>query len=134
MLCLENNKYGELYTCPGPVSRARGLAEGTSAFVVLDGKKPFDITLSVEKESSAWRTLRLRAFTRQFKDGLPPEYYQYIAGKLGNSPEDELFKIYPAQAEQANKEALQFTLGDDCNLNLDALIKERLKNSNNWIL
>jgi len=40
---------------------------------------------------------------------------------------DELFKIYPAQADQANKEALQFTLGDDCNLDLDVLIKERLK-------
>ncbi|MDI1359689.1 hypothetical protein [Methylobacter sp.] len=97
-------------------------------------KKPFDITLSVEKENSAWRTLRLRAFTRQFKGGLPSEYYGYIAGKLGNSPEDELFKIYPAQADQANKEALQFTLGDDCNLDLDALVRERLKKSNNWVL
>jgi DNA (cytosine-5)-methyltransferase 1 len=118
----------DLFAGPG------GLAEGTSAFVAPNGKKPFDITLSVEKENSAWRTLRLRAFTRQFKNGLPPEYYEYIAGKLGNSPEEELFKKYPAQAEQANKEALQFTLGDDCNLDLDALIKERLNNSKNWVL
>lgn len=118
----------DLFAGPG------GLAEGTSAFVAPDGKKPFDITLSVEKESSAWRTLRLRAFTRQFNDVLPPEYYGYIAGKLGNSPEDELFKKYPVQAEQANKEALQFTLGDDCNQNLDALITQRLKKSNNWVL
>ena len=80
-------------------ARPGGLAEGTSAFALPNGKKPFDITLSVEKENSAWRALRLCAFTRQFKDGLPPEYYEYIAGKLGNSPEDELFKIYPAQAE-----------------------------------
>jgi DNA (cytosine-5)-methyltransferase 1 len=114
--------------------RLVGLTEGTSTFVVPDGKKPIDITLSVEKESSAWRTLRLRAFTRQFKDELPPEYYQYIVGKLGNSPEDELFKIYPAQAEQANNEALQFTLGNDCNLDLDAQIKERLDKSKNWVL
>ena len=112
----------------------RGLAEGTSAFVAPNGKKPFDITLSVEKESSAWRTLRLRAFTRRFKDGLPPEYYQYIVGKLGNRTEEELFKIYPAQAEQANKEALQFTLGNDSNLDLDALIKERLSKAKNWVL
>ena len=60
----------DLFAGPG------GLAEGTSAFVLPDGKKPFDITLSVEKENSAWRTLRLHAFTRQFKAGLPPEYYQ----------------------------------------------------------
>ena len=53
---------------------------------------------------------------------------------MGNSPEDELFKIYPAQTEQADKEALQFTLGDDSNLDLDALIKERLNNTDNWVL
>jgi len=118
----------DLFAGPG------GLAEGTSAFVAPNGKKPFDISLSIEKENSAWRTLRLRAFTRQFKDGLPQEYYKYITGKLGNSPEDELFKAYPAEAEQANKEALQFTLGDDCNLNLDAIIKKKLKKTMNWVL
>jgi len=106
----------DLFAGPG------GLAEGTSAFVIPNGKKPLDVTLSVEKESSAGRALRLCAFTRQFKDGLPPEYYQYILGKLGNRPEDKLSKIYPAQSERANKEALQFTLGDDSNPDLDALI------------
>jgi len=52
-----------------------------------------------------------------------------ISGLPGNNPEDDLFKIYPAQAEQANNEALQFTLGKDSNLDLDALIKERLDKS-----
>lgn len=119
----------DLFAGPG------GLAEGTSAFLAPDGCKPFDITLSVEKEDSAWRTLRLRAFTRQFKDGLPPEYYQYVAGRLGNSPEDKLFKIYPEEADLANKEAQKFTLGNDCNSAIDALIKERLKESDNrWVL
>jgi DNA (cytosine-5)-methyltransferase 1 len=118
----------DLFAGPG------GLAEGISTFIAPKEVRPFDLTLSVEKENSAWRTLRLRAFTRQFKHGLPPEYYQYIAGKLGNSHEDELFKKYQAQADQANKEALQFTLGNDCNLNLDALIKERLKISDSWVL
>jgi len=119
----------DLFAGPG------GLAEGISAFLAPDGSKPFDITLSVEKEDSAWRTLRLRAFTRQFKDGLPPEYYQYVAGGLGKSPEDKLFKTYPAQAERANKEAQQFTLGDDCNSVIDALIEDRLKESDSrWVL
>jgi DNA (cytosine-5)-methyltransferase 1 len=118
----------DLFAGPG------GLAEGTSAFIALDGNNPFDIRLSVEKESSAWRTLRLRAFTRQFKNGLPTEYYQYIAGNLGNNPEEQLFKKYPKQAEKANKEALQFTLGDDCNRKLDDVIKERIDISKNWVL
>ncbi len=117
----------DLFAGPG------GLAEGISAFIT-DENKPFDIRLSVEKESSAWRTLRLRAFTRQFKNGLPTEYYEYIANNLGNNPEEQLFKKYPKQAEQANKEALQFTLGDDCNRKLDDLIKERIDVSKNWVL
>jgi DNA (cytosine-5)-methyltransferase 1 len=118
----------DLFAGPG------GLAEGISAFISSDVHKGFDIRLSVEKEDSAWRTLRLRAFTRQFKDGLPPEYYQYIAGNLGNNPEEQLFKKYSKQAEQADKEALQFTLGDDCNRKLDDLIKERIDISKNWVL
>jgi DNA (cytosine-5)-methyltransferase 1 len=65
----------DLFAGPG------GLAEGTSAFVVPDGSKPFNIRRSVEKKDSVWRTQKLRAFTRQFKEGLSPEYYEYIAGK-----------------------------------------------------
>ena len=118
----------DLFAGPG------GLAEGISAFILLDGNKPFDIRLSVEKESNAWRTLRLRAFTRQFENELPPEYYQYITGNLGNSPEDELFKIYSEEAKRANEEALQFTLGEDSNVKLDVLIKEKIGESKNWVL
>lgn len=117
----------DLFAGPG------GLAEGTSAFT-LNGKKPFNIRLSVEKEESAWKTLRLRAFTRQFKEALPQEYYEYIAGNLGNTPEDKLFKIHHEEAKQANEEARQFTLGTDNNLDLNALIKERVTKSKNWVL
>ena len=73
-------------------------------------------------------------FTRQFEDGLPSEYYEYIAGKLGNTPEDELFKRYPEKAKLAKEEALKFTLGDHCNQKLDDLIKERIELSKNWVL
>lgn len=118
----------DLFAGPG------GLAEGTSAFTTSDGNKPFDIKLSIEKEDSAWRTLRLRAFTRQFKNGLPSEYYQYISGNLGDNPEEFLFKKYPEQEKQANEEALQFTLGDHCNQKLDILIKERIGQSKKWVL
>lgn len=118
----------DLFAGPG------GLAEGTSAFIAPDGRKPFDISLSVEKENSAWQTLILRAFTRQFKEGFPPEYYEYIAGILGKNSEENLFKIYPEQAKKATREALQFTLGKDSNPDLDSLINERFKQSNPWVL
>jgi len=118
----------DLFAGPG------GLAEGISAFTSDQKAKPFNISLSVEKEYSAWKTLRLRAFTRQFDKKLPPEYYDYIAGKLGNSPEDELFKRYPDEAAKANLEALQFTLGEDSHDDLDGMIQKRLEGTKNWIL
>jgi DNA (cytosine-5)-methyltransferase 1 len=40
-----------------------GLAEGFSSLRDASGQRVFDISLSVEKEESAFATLRLRAFT-----------------------------------------------------------------------
>ena len=46
----------DLFAGPG------GLAEGTSAFAVSDGKKPFDITLSVEKKKQRMENLEATCF------------------------------------------------------------------------
>lgn len=61
----------DLFAGPG------GLAEGFSSLSNRDGSRPFHVALSVEKEPSAFETLRLRSFLRQFKDGFPPEYYRW---------------------------------------------------------
>ncbi len=50
----------DLFAGPG------GLAEGFSSLRDDVGSRIFDIALSVEKESSAFATLRLRSFVRQF--------------------------------------------------------------------
>ncbi len=50
----------DLFAGPG------GLAEGFSSIRNKDGSRPFEIALSVEKEASAFETLRLRSFFRQF--------------------------------------------------------------------
>jgi DNA (cytosine-5)-methyltransferase 1 len=65
----------DLFAGPG------GLAEGFSAYTA-NNKSVFKIHLSVEKEASAFATLRLRSFTRQFDGQLPSEYYEYISGQL----------------------------------------------------
>src|SRR3546814_14468209 len=65
----------DLFAGPG------GLAEGFSSLRNAEGKRIFDIALSVEKEPSAFATLRLRAFTRQFT-ALPDCYYQSMAGEI----------------------------------------------------
>jgi len=56
----------DLFAGPG------GLGEGLSAFQGADGRNPFRIGLSVEKEASAHRTLRFRAFQRAARNqGVP---------------------------------------------------------------
>ena len=117
----------DLFAGPG------GLAEGFSS-VSDSEEKLFDIALSVEKEYSAWRTLRLRAFVRQFGNNIPNEYYEYISGNLGSNPEETLFQKYPKEAKSAKAEAIQFTLGQDDNSELDKAIKEKLGDNKKWVL
>ena len=58
----------DLFSGPG------GLAEGFSALRTPSGRSRFPVALSVEKDPSACRTLRLRAFLRKFGATFPPEY------------------------------------------------------------
>ena len=121
----------DLFAGPG------GLGEGFSSFI-QEGKCPYHISLSVEMEYSAWKTLRLRSFVRQFTQNnkpIPDEYFSYLAGNLGNNPEEILFKKFEKQAEAANEEALQLKLGDDYdNRVIFDKIKSRLGNDKNWVL
>jgi len=94
-------KVVDLFAGPG------GLAEGFSALEV-DGSRAFEICLSVEKESSAFATLRLRSFVRQFNGCIPRAYYDYIAGKADR---DHLISAFPQQWMAACKETEQLELG-----------------------
>lgn len=58
-----------------------GLGEGFEAY---RGSPDFKVSLSVEKDRWAHRTLELRSFFRQFSDGLVPElYYGHVRGDAG---------------------------------------------------
>jgi len=92
----------DLFAGPG------GLAEGFSSVVAPDGKRPFKIVLSVEKERAAHSTLLLRTFLRQFKDGFPPEYYSFLNG---GTAEPDWEALYPAEWKAANRHALLLELG-----------------------
>jgi DNA (cytosine-5)-methyltransferase 1 len=91
----------DLFAGPG------GLAEGFSAFDDATGH-PFGIALSVEKEASAFETLRLRSFFRQFHGHVPDAYYDYIARRISR---DELQRAYPQQWTAAQREAIRAELG-----------------------
>lgn len=111
----------DLFAGPG------GLGEGFSAYEDENGKRPFSIAVSVEKEASAHKTLQLRAFFRKFPKGeAPEEYYRYVRGDISR---DELFSIYPKQAKEAIEETLEVprTLGVDNKL-IEGAIRKRLNN------
>lgn len=97
-------KVVDLFAGPG------GLAEGFSSLRDAKGRRLFDIALSVEKEPSAFATLRLRSFTRQFTGKLPQAYYDYISGKLTKS---DLIARHPKEWEAAEQETMMLELGTD---------------------
>ena len=91
----------DLFAGPG------GLAEGFSS-VRKDGVRPFRVVLSVEKEDSAFETLRLRSFVRQFDGRPPPDYYRFLNGEI---PEPDWMSAYPAEWKYACLETVKLELG-----------------------
>lgn len=113
-------KVVDLFAGPG------GLAEGFSSVRNEDGQRAFDIHLSIEKEASALRTLRLRSFFRQFLTP-PSDYYDYVAGKISH---DELVERHPGEWACAVAETRLLELGSErAQQELDPILDE-LRNSN----
>lgn len=94
----------DLFAGPG------ALAEGFSSLRSDSGDPVFDIALSVEKEASAFQTLRLRSFYRQFSGHPPEDYYAYLTKEISK---DELTSRFPEQWAAAEQETLQLELGTD---------------------
>jgi DNA (cytosine-5)-methyltransferase 1 len=92
----------DLFAGPG------GLAEGFSSIRNKDGSRPFQIALSVEKEASAFETLRFRSFFRQFNDSPPSEYYRFLNGEI---PEPDWESRFPVEWKHACFETVKLELG-----------------------
>ena len=96
----------DLFAGPG------GLGEGFAS-VVVDGRAPFELGISIEKEASAHRTLTLRAFLRKYHarhGSLPKEFIDFHAG-LASEPD---WSAVDAEAWQhAIDEARAFELGTE---------------------
>lgn len=115
-------KVVDLFAGPG------GLAEGFSSLRDDSGKPVFDIALSVEKEASAFSTLRLRSFVRQF-DRIPPAYYDYIAGRLSK---EALIVSHPAEWAAAVSETMMLELGtEEAAATLDPILDALREGSGN---
>ncbi len=126
----------DLFAGPG------GLGEGFSSLRHQDGKRVFKIAISAEMESSAHRTLTLRAYYRQFLNPseVPQDYFDYIACPATDKIRRTALKQKLEQSKEwkaAVDEAFQLTLGDpEDNRRLESLITERIsdKNIRDWIL
>ncbi|MDE1476007.1 DNA cytosine methyltransferase [Xenorhabdus bovienii] len=107
----------DLFAGPG------GLGEGISFCRHKNGNYPFKIGVSVEKESSAHKTLTTRAFYRKIKDNPTSlkDYFLYLEGEISRQ---ELFQRYPTEASKALNETLEKprALGED-----NILIHERIR-------
>lgn len=91
----------DLFAGPG------GLAEGFASVRGADGNRPYQIALSVEKEPSAFATLRLRSFFRQFSEP-PRSYYEYLASDISR---EELISRHPVEWQAACEETAMLELG-----------------------
>ncbi|MFB6343859.1 DNA cytosine methyltransferase [Saccharicrinis sp. FJH62] len=98
----------DLFAGPG------GLGEGFSSIFDEDGKRVFDIKLSIEKDEHAHKTLRLRSFFRQFPPSKVPElYYDYVKVNEVEKQKELLEEIkvqYPKEWKAAEEEAWHFEL------------------------
>lgn len=121
----------DLFAGPG------GLGEGFSAFRTSDDNLPFHITLSIEKELYAHRTLTMRSFFRQFPYGKAPvEYYDYL--RQTDEPElarrKRVFDAWPEEAKRAEATALLAELGREESLSIREQIAAALEGQGEFIL
>lgn len=117
----------DLFAGPG------GLGEGFSSIRNIKGEKVYKISLAIEKDTAAHKTLELRSFFRQFPDGEVPEaYYQFLRHE--GVSRDDLFSRYKNEAKLAQDESWHCELSEDNAEEIDARINASLQNKKKWVL
>ena len=109
-----------------------GLGEGFNK-LKRNGEFPFDVRLSIERETAPIRTLVLRAFYHQFRqDETPESYYEYVRGEIDR---DVLFDRYPNEADEASRRCFQVNLGnpESCH-EINARISQAVNGAEDWVL
>jgi DNA (cytosine-5)-methyltransferase 1 len=114
----------DLFAGPG------GLGEGFSAFEPKAGRPAFDLRLSIEKDSLACSTLRLRRLTRLI-GGASPELSAYVKGEITLG---DLEETYARQAAAAARTVWQAELGREPQQRVTRRIRQALGSARDWIL
>jgi DNA (cytosine-5)-methyltransferase 1 len=120
----------DLFAGPG------GLGEGFASLRRRDGEPAFRISLSIEKERDAHKTLLLRSLFRQFPDRPPASYYEIVRSitSADGSLWARLKEKFPREAATAESEARNAELGRNTASEIDGWITRALQNSTNWVL
>ena len=114
----------DLFAGPG------GLGEGFSSFRDAAGESRFRVSLSIEKDNIARRTLRTRKFFNAF-DHAPAEYFDYLRGDV---PVETLCELYPDEFQAAEDQAWQCELGRTPSRIVSKKIASQLGDDSVWIL
>jgi len=108
-----------------------GLGEGFSAYRPK-GQRAFKSAISIEKETSAHRTLTLRSFFRLFPHGKAPEdYYEFLADRLSLS---DLYDRHPYEATIAAEEAWRLTLAPENVNKVRQRLRQLIQPHDPWVL
>ena len=121
----------DLFAGPG------GLGEGFTSLRSPNGMQPFRVAVSIEKDPSAHKTLRLRSFYRQFDlDRIPRGYYDFLRSSEADQDARWLMlkEKFPNETKAAELEARNAELGKDDPKEIDNWIRSVLKGSDTWVL
>lgn len=121
----------DLFAGPG------GLAEGFARASSPDGEF-FEIKLSIEKDPTACKTLRLRSFFRlaeraEKRDAIDA-YFTYLRCNEKKPSAQALFDGFPDLAEQALDEVMCLTLGPSTRKKAVTSIRNRIQQADPWVL
>lgn len=110
-----------------------GLSEGFSAVTDGDGRRVFDVMLSIEKDAQAQETLRLRAFFRQFPESVPADYYSLLRGEIDLKA---LYEAHSAEAKIAADRCWHASLGPggEPTYKVHRRIKKAVGDDSSWVL
>ena len=106
-----------------------GLGEGFSA-VKNQTNRAYEVCLSIDSDSYACKSLRLRKFFWEFKSA-PKTYYDYLRGDISL---DQLIAKHPSEWARAESKVVQAELGDNSftDEDLPLLIRKKLGRARNW--
>ena len=105
----------DLFSGPG------GLSEGFAAFKSPLNRRRYKTLLSIEMEQSAYRTLQLREFLRNFASGFPEDYYAFVNGITPHEP--DWSKLYPRAWTDAQAKTLCVEMGTKSG---DEIVRRRI--------